>query len=232
MTDSVYQERVRIPCRHGYLAGELAYGLGEADYACLLVNPHPYMGGHMGNNIIAHLGLGLAEGNGLTLRFDYSGVGESDGPAIDVAPALAQFWETGHSHQDPQMIEDVCRAADWLRREAGLPLILVGYSFGAYAALAAMADDVRGLILISPTVCRYALALPAAIPTLVLYSDNDFATPVGQTEAWLEGVAEPKVAHCLAGGDHFFKGQEDSVLEFCRKFIAGVFSRKEEALCR
>jgi alpha/beta superfamily hydrolase len=234
MTERVYRERVRIPSRHGQLAAELAYGLGAAGYACLLVNPHPYMGGHMNNNVIAHLASRLAEENAVTLRFDYSGVGESDGPAVDVAEALARFWATGDSPQDPQMVEDVRCVADWLRREVRLPLVLVGYSFGSHAALAALADDVRAVILISPTVGHHDFAALArsSIPKLVIYSDNDFATPVERTTAWFEEIAEPKSARCLQAGDHFFKGQENSVAGICGDFIARAMSCGEGASCR
>ena len=73
----IMQERVWIdgPRR---LAGELAYPMGDDPVgAALLVNPHPYMGGSMHNNVIAHLHAALATAALVTLRFDYSGVGET-----------------------------------------------------------------------------------------------------------------------------------------------------------
>jgi alpha/beta superfamily hydrolase len=233
MSEAVYQERVRIPSAHGHLAGELAYGLGAERCMCLLVNPHPYMGGHMENNIVRALALGLARDDMVTLRFDYSGVGESDGPTVDVVGAMAQFWATGDSPRDPQMLDDVRCAADWLRGQVGLPLALAGYSFGAHAMQAALADDVAAAVVISPTIRHHDFAVVAglSVPKLVIYSDNDFAATAEQVEAWLERVAEPRTAHRISGGEHFYRGREDVLCRLCREFLAATVADREGASC-
>ncbi len=58
-----------------------------------------------------------------TLRFDFTGLGESGG----------DFSETTFSTN----VEDVVTAADWLREELAAPAILVGHSLGGAAVLAA-----------------------------------------------------------------------------------------------
>lgn len=231
MSGGILQERVRFAGSLGRLAGELAYPWSQPQAAALIVNPHPYMGGHMDNNVVAALAAGLARAGLATLRFDYAGVGESSGPAVDLVAGMAEFWSTGRSPMDRAMSEDVASAAKWLRANAPLPLVLVGYSFGAHAAQAALADHVAAVVLVSPTVVHHDLFVLAALtlPRLVIYSDKDFSTPRQRTEAWLAAMTPPVVARCIRGANHFFKGRETELVGICRRFLSEHLVLKEEA---
>ena len=65
----------------------------------------------------------LAERGFAVLRFDFTGLGESEG----------DFAETDFSSN----VEDLVAAADWLRAEHGPPRLLVGHSLGGAAVLVA-----------------------------------------------------------------------------------------------
>lgn len=229
----IMQERVWIdgPRR---LAGELAYPMGDDPVgAALLVNPHPYMGGSMHNNVIAHLHAALATAGLVTLRFDYSGVGESAGGPIDVAKSMAEFWATNHAPVDALMIEDAACAMKWLRERTRLPLCIVGYSFGCHVATRIVPDDAASLALISPTITHHEFApgFPRGAPTLVITSDNDFATPITRFDAWLKDVAQSDVQAtcCIAGAQHFFLGQEPQVSARVAEFALLSLANQREA---
>ena len=66
---------------------------------------------------------GLAEAGIGVLRFDFTGLGHSDG----------EFANTNFSSN----VEDLVAAADWLRRNRRAPALLVGHSLGGAAVLAA-----------------------------------------------------------------------------------------------
>ena len=68
---------------------------------------------------------GLAERGFGVLRFDFTGLGSSEG----------EFANTNFSSN----IEDLVLAADWLRANHGAPAVLVGHSLGGAAVLAAAA---------------------------------------------------------------------------------------------
>lgn len=228
MIAELTRETVRIPAGGGTLAGELAYPLGGTSFAALIVNPHPHMGGRTGNNLLVRLAEVLAGDGGVVLSFDYSGVGESDGPRIDVADSMSQFWQTGSAPQDPRMVDDTCHAVAWITEatsragSARLPpsLILVGYSFGAYAATMALTDNVGALVLISPTIRQHDFSplLERTIAKLIVHSNNDFATPQAQLETWIADMPQPLETCCIPSGDHFFRGQEDAVARSCLEF--------------
>ena len=88
--------------------------------AVVLCHPHPVHGGTMNNRVIFRAGKAANGAGLLALRFNFRGVGASTGT-----------YDHGKGEQ-----EDVAAAIEWLRREApGLPLVLIGFSFGAWVGL-------------------------------------------------------------------------------------------------
>lgn len=71
----------------------------------------------------AYIGRALAAQGFGVLRFDFTGLGDSEG----------HFAETDFSTN----VEDLVSAADWLRAEHGAPSLLIGHSLGGAAVLAA-----------------------------------------------------------------------------------------------
>lgn len=74
----------------------------------------------------ARIAAGLAERGIAVLRFDFTGLGMSEG----------EFANTNFSSN----VQDLLEAAEFLRREHRAPSILVGHSLGGAAVLAAAAD--------------------------------------------------------------------------------------------
>src|SRR5208283_5387543 len=106
--DTLVVERVQFPSGAYRLEGELAYSdLLPPNGAAVIAGPHPLLGGNMHNNVVRCLGDGLAEHGLATLRFNYRGVGGSEGPAIDVTEHLAQFWRTSHVADELDLRFDV-----------------------------------------------------------------------------------------------------------------------------
>ena len=71
----------------------------------------------------AHIGKALVELGIALLRFDFTGLGGSEG----------EFENTSFSSN----VTDLVAAADWLRREYAAPSVLIGHSLGGAAVLAA-----------------------------------------------------------------------------------------------
>ena len=206
----VERERVSISAPGRTLSGELAYPADrEPAGAVLLVPPHPHMGGTMENNIIRELARLLAD-RYLTLRFDYAS------RPHDLVRSLAAFWATSRAPDEPELIEDAAAALAFLRDAGGSDVKRIGYSFGAFAA--SQLERVGPLVLISPTLAQHELDLGDA-RALVIYSDNDFATPASITEHWCDERALPR--HCHAGADHFFTGCEPLMAEQVHCFFEG-----------
>lgn len=225
MSSDIVAESVTVPTTDNMLRGELAYPWDRAIAAALIAGPHPHMGGSMDNNLVAALAEALPHRGLATLRFDYS-VRDT----IDLAASMAQFWATGHAPEDDHLINEAIAAAHWLKNTARLPWFAVGYSFGALAAMRTLQEQPAGLVLIAPTLARHTFDTEALrdTPTLVIYSDDDFATPRHITEKWLDTHASHAERLCINGAEHFFIGVESEVVIAIDRFINKAL---KEAIC-
>src|SRR5581483_10498521 len=157
------------------LEGELAYANppffppargdeeGRMRGGVVLAGSHPLLGGNMHNNVVRGLGDGLAEQGWATLRFNYRGVGRSEGPRVDVAQHMAQFWKTSHVEGEMDLWQDVQAAAAYIRPIIGSarPLILIGYSFGcALLPSLCRTEAPAAVVLIAPPLGKHDVSFP------------------------------------------------------------------------
>jgi alpha/beta superfamily hydrolase len=224
---AIVVERVSITGGPYRLEGELAYPETAPPVGvAVIAGPHPLLGGNRQNNVVRGVGDGLAARGLATLRFDYRGVGGSEGPTIDVAEHMAQFWATGHVPDEMALTDDVRCAVGHLRRAAGpeLPLALVGYSFGCallpHAPLDATARP--ALVLIAPTLGKhdYDSYKSVCCPVLAIASEDDFSADAGRLERWVDGLAAPARLILRRLDNHFFRGHEAWLAETIADFLA------------
>jgi alpha/beta superfamily hydrolase len=222
--EAVVVETVRFRAGPYQLEGELAYP--EKVFptgAAVLAGPHPLLGGNLHNNVVRLVGDGLARQGLATLRFNYRGVGRSEGPPSDVERHLAEFWRSSRVPQEQELHEDLRGACAYLDRV--LPTTrraLIGYSFGcSLLPRAVPADGSCVFILIAPTVGRHDLEafeyLPQ--PKFVIAPRNDFATDLGRLLDWfhtLPGTCRLVQPDC---DGHFFRGHESELVEEIRLFL-------------
>jgi uncharacterized OsmC-like protein/alpha/beta superfamily hydrolase len=89
---------------------------------------------------ITHIGRALTAEKLAVLRFDFSGVGESEG-------------DFSKSHFTSN-VEDLLSAADWLATEYQSPQLLIGHSFGGAAVLQA-AQQIKGVRAVATLAAPY-----------------------------------------------------------------------------
>ena len=182
----------------GRLEAVLNVPSGEPSMAAVLCHPYPPAGGSLHNKVVYHAMKALAGAGIPVLRFNFRGVGRSEGS-----------FENGHGEED-----DVSAALDWLARSYGLPLLCAGFSFGSYVALRASCADGRVL-------GRIALGLPVRAahrdygyaflsscpgPLLFVSGDHDEYSPAKTLDAVLVTVPARKRTVIVDGADHFFQG--------------------------
>jgi alpha/beta superfamily hydrolase len=216
-------EWVQFPAGPHLLEGELAYG-GGADGllgGMVLAGSHPLLGGTMHNNVVRGLGDGLAECGLATLRFNYRGVGRSEGPPVDVPRHMAEFWETSRVPGEMDLGRDVQGAVDFLRPVVGptRPLFLIGYSFGC--ALLPFVEPPTALVLIAPPLGKhdYEAFTSVKSPILVIVSENDFTVETARLRQWFGRL--PAGTQLAQGprDNHFFRGHESWLVETVSAFL-------------
>jgi len=191
-----------LPCENPELfiagpAGRLEAIIGcptsEPAAAAVICHPHPLHGGTMHNKVVHTLARTLVALGVACVRFNYRGVGKSEG----------QF-DDGHGETD-----DCVAVANWIgARLPGVPLWLAGFSFGGGIALRASArTQPARLILIAPSVTLHGFGeLATDLPTLVIQGDNDEVVPTDAVQIWLKQKAPQAHFHSLPGVGHFFHG--------------------------
>jgi alpha/beta superfamily hydrolase len=173
--------------------------------AAVVAHPHPEHGGTLNNPVVFHADRELFRAGFTTLRFNFRGVGESQG-----------------THDEGRgEVEDLAAAASWLRGVAlGLPLFLVGYSFGSVCALrhAAGNDTIAAVIGIGLPVRIYpleelgGLGRPLAV---VQGAEDEFGSP-DEVRQLLRHTRPRGMLYVVPGSGHLFP---DRVREAARLVI-------------
>jgi alpha/beta superfamily hydrolase len=161
----------------------------------VICHPHPLHGGTMQNKVVHTLARALQEQELATLRFNFRGVGASEG-----------VYDEGRGECD-----DALAVIDWGRaRWPDAPLVLAGFSFGAMVALriAAVARPER-LITVAPPVTRVPLAdiAPPPCPWLIVQGEADELVDYREVQAWAARFDPQPLLRLLPGVDHFFHGR-------------------------
>jgi alpha/beta superfamily hydrolase len=166
---------------------------GEGRAATIIIcHPHPEHGGTMHNKVVTILERSMRELGLRTVRFNFRGVGESEG-----------LYDDGYGETD-----DLFAVAEWVRRtRPDDSLWLGGFSFGSYITTrAALNLDVGHLISIAPPVDRYAfdaLHHPEC-PWLVIQGDEDEVVNVDIVSTWAGKLKPPPELVIMKNADHFF----------------------------
>ncbi len=170
--------------------------------ACLVCHPHPLYGGTMHNKVVYRMARGLRRSGSIVLRFNFRGVGRSQGV---------------HAHGDGEL-DDARMLMDWLRsRYPALPYAVAGFSFGSRVAL-------RLGCSLSGTRRVIAVGLPSrsnsldyvktcTTPKLFIQSTHDEHGPRPELEALYSDFSEPKQLYWAEAADHFFVNGLDALEE-------------------
>jgi alpha/beta superfamily hydrolase len=176
----------------------------------VLCHPHPLYGGDMYNNVVEAMQGSLAKKGYSTLRFNFRGIGGSEG---------------GYGEGAAE-VEDVRGAVAFVAAEGDSPLYLAGYSFGAYVGVKGVEADerVKALVCISPPVAMYDFTSLAkeGRPTLIVAGERDVVCPVPGVEGLFSSLSQPKVLRICPGADHFWWGMEALVTDSVIDFLQGL----------
>ena len=170
----------------GAIEAELELAPQEKTITAVLCHPHPQYGGTMHDAVLATLARVLLQRGVNCLRFNFRGVGASEGR-----------YDDGHGEQD-----DLTAVCAWVADEYPRDTLwLGGYSFGASIVWQCLEqlNPERGL-LVAPPVGAMAFAATTYTGKLSVFAgDRDTFVDLPRFEA-LFGAN----GHIINGADHFF----------------------------
>jgi uncharacterized protein len=190
---------------------------GDIRAAVVFAHPHPQYGGTMHTKAVFQGTKGLTRIGCAVLRFNFRGVGASDGE-----------FDRGEGE-----IEDFRAALDYMAaRYPGARLWAAGFSFGGWVALETGATDdrVSALIGIAPPVMTsttvsgmdyefpHTLASPKA--KFFVQGEDDELCPLEGMRIFYATLEEPKELVVIEGADHLFEGKTEEVGEALEDLLA------------
>ncbi len=175
----------------------------------VISHPHPLYGGSMHNNVVKTLAQAYREEGYSTLRFNFRGVGLSEGD-----------YDNGKGEQ-----QDVRAALQHLSKLGKTKIDLAGYSFGSWVnALGVNAFKEAGrLIMVSPPVdfIDFGFLEHSAKIQLVICGTLDDIAGYRTVERMLPSWNDKATFHVIEGADHFYMGYEDEIKRIVGEFLRG-----------
>ncbi|MDD2721497.1 MAG: alpha/beta fold hydrolase [Gallionella sp.] len=200
------QGKITLTGPAGQIEGALHQPDGEPLAIVVVAHPLPTMGGTMENKVVTTLARTFAELGFVVLRFNFRGVGASEGE-----------FDSGNGE-----VEDLLAVVQHAQDAFGhLPLILSGFSFGGYVAARTarhLHPQPHKLVLIAPAVGRFEMP-PVPHNTLVIHGEQDEVISLADAFAWARPQHLPILVLPEAG--HFFHGRLQQLKQLVIKEFNG-----------
>jgi len=182
--------------------------------AVVVCHPHPLYGGSMQNNVVVAICHALAEASIAALRFNFRGVGMSEGD-----------FSGGFGEQ-----EDVSAALDFLTSAHQInsdKIGLAGYSFGTKVALpvALRNDRVRAIAFVSPFILDtdWENLKDYVKPKIFICGGDDCYVSANEIQQKVSVLPKPNQFHIVPRTDHFWWGFEGEAAKRVTSFFTTVF---------
>ena len=171
----------------------------------IVLHPHPLHGGNMNNRVVFIMFNNFVERGFSVLRFNFRGVGRSQGA-----------FDNGVGE-----LSDAAYAFDWMQQfNSNSPLCWIGgYSFGALISMQLMMrrPEIDGFVSISPPAGTEDFSFLAPCPSsgLIIHGDKDTHVPLDAVKKLaqkLDGQKNISVnLSIVKDADHFYKDNMDNL---------------------
>jgi alpha/beta superfamily hydrolase len=185
---------------------EALYAENHGITASVITHPHPLMGGNMWNNVVEVLTTTFYEMGFSTLRFNFRGVGQSEG-----------FYNEGIGEQD-----DLIGAINFLKETGKAEIVAGGYSFGAWiiSRMLSTGNMFSDIVFVSPPIgiLDFDFQMLKNKIGLVICGDHD---PFCSIDA-IKHMSEQTNGHLeiLLDADHFYFGKESMIKNYLKRYLS------------
>ncbi|HSI42461.1 MAG TPA: alpha/beta hydrolase [Xanthobacteraceae bacterium] len=193
----------------------------------IILHPHPQFGGTMNNPVVYNLYYQFVNRGFAALRFNFRGVGRSQGS-----------FDHGQGE-----LADAAAALDWAQsiNPDARACWIAGFSFGAWIGMQLLMrrPEVEGFISIAAPANLYDFSFLAPCPSsgLFVHGDKDAVVPFSAVTGLVEKLKTQKgiiiEQQTVAGANHFFDGKTEDLMEvvgtYLDKRLPGTRKKKETA---
>lgn len=177
------------------------------EWLVVVCHPHPDHGGTMDNKVVATVARAARDFGLDSLRFNYRGVGNSQGSS---------------GNFDGECLDFDC-IIEWLRSATSkTKLILVGFSFGS-AVVAVRSNQIAETVhsvLIAPPIERYPYPNRYSVPISIIQGAQDEVVDADAVTDWVKSLNSIYDYYYSSDTSHFFHGK----LATLKTKLTGIFS--------
>jgi alpha/beta superfamily hydrolase len=191
----------------GRIEGRYHHSEEKSAPIALVLHPHPLYGGTMNNKIVYRLFHCFVDNGFSVLRFNFRGVGRSQGKFDDGLGELS----------------DAATALDWLQQQNpdSKTTWIAGFSFGAWISLQLLMrrPEIEGFISVSPPANLYDFGFLSPCPAMgvVTQGDQDDIVTEEAVAKLVEKLQCQKGTevdyHVIEGADHYYRTKLDDLIE-------------------
>lgn len=171
----------------------------------IVLHPHPLHGGTMNNKVVYNLYHSFARNGFSVLRFNFRGVGRSQGK-----------FDSGIGE-----LSDAASALDWLQLQNpnANTFWMGGFSFGSWIGMQLLMrrPEIQGFIAVSPPAgsCDFNFLSPCPASGLILQGNQDSIVAETDVSKLVDKLSRQKHTEIeyqvIAGADHFFRNRLDEL---------------------
>ncbi len=179
----------------------------------LILHLHPQFGGTMNNQIVYQMYYMFAKRGFAVLRFNFRGVGRSQGS-----------FDHGQGE-----LSDAASALDWVQsvHPDARACWIAGVSFGSWIGMQLLMrrPEVEGFISVAPpaNLNDFSFLAPCPSSGLIIHGDNDKVVPTKDVQTLVDKLKTQKgivIDHqTIEGANHFFEGHIDELIENCGAYV-------------
>ena len=179
----------------------------------IILHPHPQFGGTMNNQVVYHLYYLFVQRGFSVLRFNFRGVGRSQGT-----------FDRGEGE-----LSDAAAALDWLQsyNVNTRSCWIGGFSFGAWIGMQLLMrrPEIDGFISVAPPANLYDFGFLAPCPSsgLIIHGDKDPLVPLESVQKLINKLMHQRDItidfRLVRGADHFFQNRLEELDEEVEDYL-------------
>ena len=184
----------------------------------VVLHPHPLHGGNMNNRVVYTLYNAFADSGFSVLRFNFRGVGRSQGS-----------YDSGAGE-----LSDAAYAFDWLQQVNTTSNLcwIGGYSFGALIAMQLMMrrPEIEGFVSVAPPADSEDFSFLAPCPSsgIIIHGEDDTNVPLESVKKLASKLdCQKNISvrfQSIKGTDHFFKDKIEELSSAASIYIQSALT--------
>ncbi len=181
----------------------------------LILHPHPQLGGTMNNKVVYHLHYAFHRLGFSVMRFNFRGVGRSQG---EFDQGIGELSDAAAALDYVQAMNPNARTT-WV----------AGFSFGAWIGMQLLMrrPEIAGFVSVAPPANMYDFSFLAPCPSsgLIINGELDRVAPMGEVQKLVDKLKTQKgieISHeVIPGASHFFEKQLEEMIGKVESYVQG-----------